>query len=370
MHPTEISPLTFEIYNYIKQKTDHLTTVDESSPIIQALAEEIYETHIKTSHLNLIVDAGGHNKGHYDNRTLQDIIDNDQYERISNILFDSSIFTVLLCIEKCITFKNGLEKYIDTEEKLIEYLEHSLYKPFDSPTFNCYECGQTYRLHVNSNRLSLDREIAYRKKPKGQDPCEFPHGVGAYSYIINIPSGRFVLANKLVQVVADSVFDKGRNGNFLLEKTGDYTLGDSNYLTKLNQEYWNDNNVIYIFTGNSNPSAFWNEKENSVTIKAESRYICDGADRDDEPNYTADEILKGFIDTDLWAVCAMDYDYFVTCCNAKGMDVEQTLKQHDAFMIDVPAGAYEIQYLGSVRQKYYEPHAIFKKVTNGECLIG
>lgn len=149
-----------------------------------------------------------------------------------------------------------------------------------------------------------------------------------------------------------------------MEKIGDYTLGSSNYSTKLTQEYWNDNNVVYIFTGNSNPSAFWNAKENNITIKAESRYICHGAESDDESNYTDDEELKGFIDTDLWAVCAMDYDFFVSCCKAKNIDVEQTIKEHNAFMIDVPSGEYEIQYLSSVRQKYYDPHAVFKKVSD------
>jgi hypothetical protein len=361
----EIKQKTLDIYQIILDKTRHMTSIEVNKEEIRKISNDIYETYFKAEHLNFVVDMSGHNKGRYDNRTLQDIMENEEYETISERLFDGFKFSILLCVESCIKFVNQLKDCKQSEEHLIHNLNYTLYEPFEGPSVNCFQCGKTSRLQVNGNKFNLITDRPYLSKLKGQQPCEYPNGLGAYSYFLDIPSGKFVIGNKLIQLLPDEILEAGLHERYLLEKIGDYTLNDSGFSRKLSHEYWNEHKIAYITMGNSNPSAFLTKDTQQVIIKSENRFVSDGSDddiEDDCDNYTDNEVLKGRIDTDLWAVCAMDYDYFVELSKNEKKDPAKMLKKMNAFIIEVPAGQYEIEYLGELRKFAHEPHAVFKKV--------
>lgn len=130
--------------------------------------------------------------------------------------------------------------------------------------------------------------------------CEFPTGVKPFEVELNVPSGKMVFGNDFRDLFEDVDF----NVNAI--------AGTISTVKAFEKE-----GMLHILVGNSCPSVFQKGK----TDLCISREYDEATDERKAPG-------KGFkpvawVCTDLWWVCAMDYEDYKKRCKAKGVKVDE-----------------------------------------------
>jgi hypothetical protein len=156
---------------------------------------------------------------------------------------------------------------------------------------------------------------------------------------LSVPSGKIVADDSL----------RDSEGNRLFKDMERFELSNIEGITKTTEAYIKKG-MAHGIVGNSCPSLFWDESENTLHI---------GTERTEESNYeeAVNPNLKnvGFICTDLWWYSIMDYDLFI-----KSGGVLEKVDN----VIEIPAGEYEFEHYTEITKFGWDIdcHAIMKKI--------
>lgn len=325
---------------------------DQENPKAETITQYLFDKHAKDFWLNIVVDIKGHNKGIYDHKKIEEIM-LIQYEYLSEKVKNMFVIPISYLVDTLLDKPLKKEDY-DSE---ISFFFRSSKSSISAPEVFCSQCGSTSKLSLNDEGILSITPINMRNyNNKGQEPCEFPEGVNAYSHLFNIHSGKLVIANDLRSLFSESL-DKECD-KFILK----HTQGDINcaYGRKANTSFWNDHGMIYLHTGNSSPHIFYNKKESKISFKRE--YWYDRDNESDHENFTADEENMGYVCTDLWAICAVDYDYFCQLCQNNNLNVEDVIAELDCTVVDISVGCYEVKSFYEVLEDSKTPYAEITKV--------
>jgi hypothetical protein len=166
----------------------------------------------------------------------------------------------------------------------------------------CSECGEQFTFRREGTTLIAESE------------CAVPGGIQPYSVLLNVPSGRIVMANDLRELTQI-------NDNFNVNKT----CGQVG-LTKAYAE----DGMVHIFVGNTCPGVY--EKDGKIEVGLDNSW------QDDEEDLSAEQVGKdlGSICTDLWWYSAMDGDLFEARCAEQGIDPKSLIEVE----VNVEPGVY------------------------------
>lgn len=148
----------------------------------------------------------------------------------------------------------------------------------DSP---CGECG---------NRVYFER-VGSTLVAKSE--CDMPGGIPPYDVLLNVPSGRIVMANDLREMT-------------MVE--GSFNVNTTKGQMDLTRAYAEDG-MAHIFTGNTCPGVYEQSEGYAVALDNNS----DATASDPGPK-------RGSICTDLWWYSAMDKDLFEARCAEQSID--------------------------------------------------
>jgi hypothetical protein len=178
----------------------------------------------------------------------------------------------------------------------------------------CFECGKEYQFIRKGDTLVAHEE------------CSHPGGLEAYSCTLSVPSGRIVFENDLRSLVDIDQTNFHRTA-----------LG-----RKKEAEAFAEKEIMYSFVGNTCPDIF--ETKDEIIV---SNGVCNPDDFGPDEKipspmpFEADIIKKhGNICTNLWAVCAMDYDLFLQKCLEQKKDPEF----FNIIVVDVEPGVYSFTH--------------------------
>lgn len=308
------------IYDYAKEQ---LETSDKSEKVIAALAEDIFNLYFKERFNTQTITLQGHLRGVVDNRKMGDF----QNQRIWNDLKRRYIRVIEGYLLE------PLAKGKHTKEAIVPFFQKGEQNPHWMEDFHCVDCGCNVRVKkkgdVYTNDLKEDEEEYWVYVPAAQSACQFPEGVGHYSNIINVPSGKLVFSNYLL-----SLFDRTLaivSDEYISKASGYNNSINSDYGVKLNTEFWNLKKLIYIQVGNTSPTLYQHKETHDITCKISKA--------------PTDTVKRGKVTTDVWAVFGMDYNQFIKLCKENGKDIENLDEIEEKFKpvyIDVPAGRYEV----------------------------
>lgn len=306
----------------------------------------IFNEFFKEECFSSIINLSGHCKGIYDNRSLLEISKEKYQEefvyRISNIY--------KIAIGSC--FRRLIDKKLETtDEELLDKIQNDISFPVSSPEVYCFECGCSCNIYKNEKGFNLFADYEKLDNKPSQQPCKFPNGVSEQHYSIHVPSGKLLFSNNL-----KILFPQENNRacqEYIIEKSGYYNNINSDYGTSLSHEFWNNLGLMYLSVGNSSPSVF--RSKDKIIIKPES--YCTEKGREVK-NHKKNEILEGYICTDLWAVCAMDYDLFIEKCKENGIDHKDFIISKRCIVIDnLEAGYYKICDFSTTRKHRKDVYA-------------
>lgn len=169
---------------------------------------------------------------------------------------------------------------IDGKNKPSEWVK------FESPSFQCDECGEDVVLEFNGKKLRC------------LNPCKYPKGIPPYDIELNVPSGKMVVANDLRK---------------WWKVVGDYAINFKLNMKKTTEKYA-EVGMAHAFVSNTCPGVYKiNNKKFVIGCAATNTDTLKGGKR------------VGGICTDLWWYSIVDYDDFVNRLGTpekSGIDVD------------------------------------------------
>lgn len=292
-------------------------------------AETLFDKYFSDDFSTMTVNLGGHSKGKYDKKTTAEINEMPYEQHFVERLKKIFIYSLSVLIRDILENKN-------TKERILDNFEFNLEFPVSNPSNYCFSCGCTTQIYFNGNEFNMHSKHMGNHDEPSQNKCKFPKGVGVDTLYMHFNSGKIVVANDLRSLFKGSIDEDG----YITKKSGYYNSINSDYGVQLNSRYWAEKGLVYLQVGNSSPRIFV-KKDGIITFKSE--YTYNRTTDKETKNYTSDEILKGYVCTDLWAVCAIDYDLFISLCKEQEIEPEKFLKERDCTVLDsLPKGIYKI----------------------------
>lgn len=307
------------IYDFANERLKQ-TDIDMSKSLIKALAEDIFNTYFKENFNSQTINLQGHLRSVVDNRPMADF-ENQRLWRDLKDRYLSVIESYLL---------DPMVKGVHKKEEIVPFFKKGENNPYWIEDIHCVDCGCNIKVKKKgdtySNDLKEDEEEYWVYVKAAQSACKFPEGVGHYSNVIDVPSGKLIFSNYLL-----NLFDRElsiTSDKYISKISGYNNSITSDYGVKLNTEFWNKLKVIYIQVGNTSPSFYQHPKTHEITCKINK--AVKGAAK------------KGKIDTSVWSVFGMDYNEFIKLCKINGKDIDNIEAEFKPVIIDVPAGKYDV----------------------------
>ena len=326
------------IYDFAKQQLkEYPKTPETQKKFVVKLAEEIFNIYFKEFFKTHTIHLQGHLRGVFDNRTMASF----ENKRLWCDLKERYVDVIKNYLLNPLVTKNYLSNPLVTanyrKRKIVKYFKNGETNPHWIEEIHCVDCGCNLKVKKKNNIYTNDLEESeadhwfYVKE--AQSSCRFPTGVGHYSNIINVPSGKLIFSNSLLNLFDGEL--SITSDKYISDKCGYRNSINSDYGVKLNTEFWNNLKVIYIQVGNTSPHLYQNPITHEITCK------INGAKKD--------TIDKGCIDTAVWAVFGMDYEEFMDLykINIKNIEnindiVEEMEAEYKPIIIEVPIGKYEV----------------------------
>lgn len=148
-----------------------------------------------------------------------------------------------------------------------------------------------------------------------------------YNFSLNIPSKKLVFLNNIFPV-------------FKVEREDKYTVSLNSELGKKREcEEYVKNNMAYFYVGNTSPNIYQNKNKNEIIIDPDNVKLkwdnkTDSIKKIDEYDD------RGYICTDLWAVCMLDYDDLIVRCKEKDIDPDDL----DIIVVDISQDRINVKY--------------------------
>lgn len=318
-----------QIYSDAQELSVGLTIVDNFFKDTAPQAEFLFNKHFHDKFMTMTVNIGGHSKGKYDKKTTSEINEMPYEQHFVERLKKIFIYSLSVLIRDILENKN-------TKERILDSFEFNLEFPVSNPSNYCFSCGCTTQIYFNGNEFNMYSKHMENDNKPSQNKCKFPKGVGVDTLHMHFNSGKIVVANDLRSLFKGDIDED----DYITKKSGYYNSINSDYGVQLNSRYWAEKGLVYLQVGNSSPRIFV-KKDGVITFKSE--YTYNRKTDKETKNYTSDETLKGYVCTDLWAVCAIDYDLFISLCKEQEIAPEKFLKERDCTVLDsLPKGIYKI----------------------------
>lgn len=323
--PYTLSAIVDEIYDNIKN-----STIKEGYALnifADQYSDELFIKYFSEEYESLLINLSGHCYGQYDNKTIQQLINeqsNFPVNRIKEIYTGSLEWAIVDLIK-------GISK-----ETVLEDFKYGLTGPLRMPEIYCHCCGASSKLYRHENILNLKSFSEKMNSFLQQQPCKFPLGLDHFSHVLNIESGKMVFSNDLRHLFSHKI--NKENDIYIQNKTGFCESFNSEYGKLINKEYWNNHGMAYIYTS-KNPSIFVNYQKSSISIKVD--YYYDSETDQEFDNEVPDETDLGRVDSDLRAVCAMDYSLFESLCKKRGFSLDDFIENNNCIIVDgIKKGEY------------------------------
>ena len=97
--------------------------------------------------------------------------------------------------------------------------------------------------------------------------------------------------------------------------------------------------MAYFCVGNTSPSIYQHKIKNQIIIDPDNVKLKWDENTDEIKNIQ-EYSNKGYICTDLWAVCMADYDDFVKRCEQKDINI----KDLSIVVVDIPKDKIKVKY--------------------------
>lgn len=258
-------------------------------------------------------------------------------------------------------------KYIlDNNPAIFDHFDKNLFFGVSKNEY-CSCCGKKLHLNVNfSSKKMLYTFFNGKDIVKDELGCSEKNKKGIFSFIHNFPSGKIIFANDLRDIYSDYKEKSKEINSKISEISGYYNTINSDLGQELNTKLYSDIGLVYIQVGNTSPNIF---KDNSGVIIAKPETLYDPKTDEEWDNFNENEKNLGNICTDLWAVCAMDYDLYKSLKleTAKNKypdeDVDETYINEDDFdfIVEVKPGTYKItSYYNSTEEQKDEKFFIME----------
>jgi hypothetical protein len=263
---------------------------------------------------------------------------------LRNNFFKADRFVHKLQYRFACAILNMPDSILDVDLPFIEFLidcgvldYEDLYLTIYGDSFEnaCKNCGDDLVIGLDLNDLTI--KLYEEHQDRKVRPCEHANKLGTHSVNVNILSGKIVVANKLSSIFSKEI----RDGSDVYVDSKLQSLDGICCAMgrKHSTEYYARHGLVYIYGNNARPAIFLNKNKNLITVKNE--VLFDMETDEEVDNFTSDEEKIGWLCMDLWATTAMDYDLFKKHCLDNGRGVDDTLKDLDATVIDVPVGTYK-----------------------------
>ena len=192
---------------------------------------------------------------------------------------------------------------------------------------DCYLCGEgDFELETNGQVIRLVGK-----------PCEYPEGLPLTEWELNVPSGKLVVANNLLEIFPLPEGDEF-NVNMAIEK-------------RRSSLTYAANGLAFGAVGNTCPSVY-RCKDGTYKIANEPH-----DDDDTKPVFEGERVAH--ISTTLWWYSICDHDEFVRRCERFGADADD----FEIDVVDVVPGVYRFRHDDRARDGYGEiVHARFERV--------
>lgn len=180
---------------------------------------------------------------------------------------------------------------------------------------------------INFEYNNVDKIFTSRSIKMDEPSCIHTqlNGNNIYSFTIDVPSKKLVFMNDIRPV-------------FNVDREDEYTVSLNSVLGKKREcEVYAENNMAYFFVSNTSPSIYQNE-EQIVIDPFNVKFKIDN--KLEEAIIPDDYDERGYICTDLWAVCMADYDDFFKRCKEKGISTED----FDIIVVDVSTTQVQVDY--------------------------
>lgn len=297
--------------------------------------EQVFLKYFEKEVMSKKVDIQGHSKGLFDGKTLSEIKEEFEYQRLTNRCCEQMKFAIsykLLggIMKNLDALKNDIDSSVQSSiiSSFLDILTSSV---IDSEHY-CFVCGNTAKLSLKNdiytNIISPDSRLA--RFPAYQ-PCKYPNGLNEYTNVLSVPSGRLMFANDLRCLFPNQ--DRLSDA-YIVDKSGYYNDINSDVGMMYNQEFWNTLGLIYVQVGNTSPNII----KNNITgrIFASINYTCN-----------KNEDVCGHITTDLWAICGIDYELMKDLCIKHHIDFEKLSK--NCVEVSVEPGKYVVRSFNAAR---------------------
>lgn len=312
---------------------DYIPPIEKSKddprnkPIFLKFINIFMDTFINPYKKEIKVDLN-HHYPEIDGKTLYEL---DQIKDLWNYAFLSSKY-----ILSNISFKITLDLINQTIFKgpmnVVGFLTIRQYYPnildFDDTT-SCSYCSKhakaIYDFEKKIFRLPdflIEQDntpcVSYNKSKKEQF---------TYDFSLNIPSKKLVFMNDIRQV-------------FKTEREDKYTVSINSELGKKREcEEYVKNNMAYFYVGNTSPTIYQHKTKNEIIIDPDNVKLKWNSEEDTIKKINEyDE--RGYICTDLWAVCMADHDDFMTRCKEKDIDPDDL----DIVVVDISKEKIKVKY--------------------------
>jgi len=214
------------------------------------------------------------------------------------------IFDRLLSLLGLYETSESLDKLLNTKGEWLKLMGHSS---------GCPLCGKDIHFEFNGDQL------------RAIEPCRFEGGVKPQEILLNIPSGKMVVANDLRDI---------------FRVVGDFNVNTTAGCYDTTSLYA-EAGMFHAFVGNTCPSMF---SKGTAKGKKYSHFSL-GVHKGKEANKVAS------ICTDLWWVSIADYTAFI---NAGGK-----VKEYGAEVVDCVPGTYRFKHFF---QSHGEEHKVFTEI--------
>lgn len=298
------------------------STFPENNPLIQDFVQQVYALIWGEEDLIKIRFNGHFNQ--YDGKTLKEIneMKEDFYPHLFSTKYIKNALNNQLVYDLVsITIFNTTNDFPQLTNSRMPNIIDPLLNLFESE--HCPFCDKYMAFEYNHK----EKVFTSRSIKVNEASCIHTqlNGNNLYSFTINAPSKKLVFMNDIRPV-------------FNVDREDEYTVSLSSALGKKREcEVYAENNMAYFFVSNTSPSIYQN-KEQIVIDPFNVKFKIDN--KREEAIVPDDYVERGYICTDLWAVCMADYDDFLKRCKEKKIDVND----FDIVIVDIPNNKVDVDY--------------------------
>ena len=219
---------------------------------------------------------------------------------------------------------------------------------------SCSECGITSNFAIDINTF----QIFPFHSLKDVNDCEFKEGLNEYNIKFKINSGKLIISNDFTHLMPKYIKDEV--GDYLERNRNIDIFSNASIAHKMKADFYSQFNIGF-FPLKYSTAIFLNEENNDIQIKPENYIDEFGIEIE---NSKENEKYQGYIPVDYSTFSFTCFNTFKQICNNENLDLENTLKEIDCTIVDLPNGIYEATCLLSNYKKedFVSTIATIKKI--------